>query len=328
MRQTAQETNHLFFPIHPEYMKYFSSFIPTMIKEEYQTNPALRFYGITTQEQDTQEGSHESTDESGLVITAVGVVVIEEEGRQAELRYIYLEEGYRGRGIADRYMDKLIYMLWEKGIQRFVAHYSPEEVPQLRKLLKKQGFKMETESIGTFRFMLGDLEKEEVLKGTASHVISLSDCRPDLLRGFCQEIADRGEDFIELPIQLDQYISECSAVYQEEGVPKGLLLLEMAGEKHVRIPYLVSYTREPLALLEMIRFLYDRGMKQLTEDTLCEFHTLDPALTVAVEKFLRISAMRQESAYLDMTRFDEYEKMFDREMELLSFQMELDKQER
>lgn len=281
MEQIEQITN--------ETLAFFLPFIPDLLKEEFDYHTGLLFYGIMQED------------------VACGTVILERDGRDIRLRYLYLAEDYRGTGIADRMMTDLLYLLWKQGYETMSARYCPKSSPQLHRCLRAKKFRLETEGYGTFQFTLKELGNADTLKGSFPHVVSLAELPNQRIKQFCHLISAEGKDLIPMPIEQSDYLSDCCAVYMENGNPTGILLLQQNGEKNLKIPFLYSTSSHPTALVEMIRFLYAKGSLAFQEDTVCVFYSIHNTLTTLIERIIGISADRQVIARLELSCFANYE---------------------
>ncbi len=276
-------------PVTSDTITFFSPFIPELLKEEFLINKSLFFYGIVCKN------------------TACGVIVLEKEAYNCQLRYIFVAESFRGLGIATRIFSKLLWKLYEEGYKTVKTRYCPKSSPELHHILRGRIVRKETLSTGAFSFTLKEIKNASLLNSKAPHVVSLNDVKVLDLKKFCQQIIDSGNDIIPMPIHKEDYQSECSAVYMENGIPTGILLLQETSNESVIIPFLYSASSKSTAVLEMICFLYQKGLTQFSENTKIEMYTIAGSLTALLEKLTGLKADYQIEVTLDFSSFRYYE---------------------
>lgn len=237
-----------------------------------------------------------------------GVAVLHREEGAVTLRYLYIAEAYRKEGKGSRFLAELLYNAYHDGYQNFQVHYMPGEYPKLERLLTGYPFVHREEMVGSFSCTLGELIENPYLQGACGNVRALSQCTEESMRALYQEIMERGDDLVELPVQREQYLADCSAVAMEQGKPAGLLLVKEGKNGSVEIPFLLNYGENVAAPIEMIRFAVQTGSRKYPRETSCSFAVVSRTLLQLLEKMGIPQGKRRQQAVLSLSYFAAYEK--------------------
>lgn len=237
-----------------------------------------------------------------------GAAVLSREEDVLTLQYIYVEEAYRGEGRGQRFFAELLYRAYHSPDRFFRVRYIPGAYPKLERLLSGYPFVQEEEEVGSFSCMLGQLQRLKYLQGAGSNVKALSECTEESLRPLYQEIAAREDDLVEMPLNRQEYIAECSAVALENGKPAGLLLVRKDKEGEISIPYLVNYSKNITAPVDMIRFALQEGGKKYSPETICRFAVVSETLLRLLEKLGMTFGKKRQQCTLELSYFAQYEQ--------------------
>lgn len=263
----------------------YLNMIPDSYAELRKNNMDIQFWGI------------EEWDE------AAGVMVTEKNGEETLLRYLYLREESRGRGLASRMLTELEYACYKAGSHYLTVRYVKNRYPALQNLLIGMGGEEILQDIGSFSLTLGALKERNVLYKKSHSCISLKECNAYALKCLQEEMEKAGDDLIEIPIRTAWY-EPCSAVYYKKEKAQGMLLVRKLGEKALEVQYIVSYAKEPDAVPDMIRFCLEKGLELYSEDTVCEFHIVDRTLLMFLERVLGRGADRMTDYKIALSKFD------------------------
>ena len=107
-----------------------------------------------------------------------------------------------------------------------------------------------------------------------------------------------------MPLDINDYVGDCSVVYLEENVPKGLMILEKVNDR-LRIPYMLAHAIEK----------YDENME-------CSAVVIDFVLIQIIERLTGISCKYQQIAVKELDEIGENESVINEEfMNLLNWDM-------
>ncbi len=237
-----------------------------------------------------------------------GVAVTSGEAGVVTLQYIYIAREYRKAGRGSRLLAELLMRAYYSGNHEFRVKYIPGEYPEFEKLLSGYPFTGEEEMIGNFRCTLEELSRIKQFVGKNGNVRALADCTEEELRGLYKEVVEKEDDFIDIPIKKRDYLTSCSAVALEAGKPSGLLLVQEKSEKEVNVPFLVNYSKNILAPIEMFRFAVQTGSRKYPPETVCSFAVVNETLFRLLEKLGIESAGKRRRCSLPLSYFAQYEK--------------------
>lgn len=244
----------------------YASMIPAWLLERAKEDENIELWGMT---------------DFGVVC---GAAALSKEPEAVSLKHIYIKKEYRGSGRGSRFLTELLYDAYKHQAEIFYTDYVPAQYPELERLLSVYPVEIkEMETFGTAAVTLGELTGKKYLKGSCGNVKALSECTEDGLRLLYQRLVELGLDYVDLPLNKEEYLADYSAVMMEEGRPAGLLLVK--GGKEISIPYLVNLSRNAAAPLEMIRFALQKGNRELSPDTVCRFAVVSRTLLALLEKF-------------------------------------------
>lgn len=278
------------FCLQEEELAAYASMVPEWLFREAREEAAVQLWGMA-------EGK-----------IPCGAAVLHRGEGVVTLRYLYIAEAYRKEGKGSRFLAELLHSAYHDGYQNFQVHYMPEEYPKLERLLTGYPFVHREEMVGSFSCTLGELAENPYLQGAYGNVRALSQCTEEGIRALCQEIVARGEDLVELPIQREQYLADCSAVAMEQGKPVGLLLVKEGKDGGVEIPFLLNYGENVAAPIEMIRFAVQTGSRKYKKETSCSFAVVSKTLLQLLEKMGISQGKRRQQAVLSLSYFAAYEK--------------------
>lgn len=283
-------------PVTADTISSFSPFIPDLIKEEYLSGVNFLLYGIT------------------WANTACGIAVLEPDGDSVILHYLFLEEGFRGCGAGTRIFSSLLLEMYEAGYTDVTITYCPADSPAMKRILQGYPSPVTPLEKGSFSFQLKDIHDVSVLKGSYPHVVPLSQISDKNLKLLGNQLADTGNDLVPLPLRQADYLADCSAVYLEKDTPAGILLLCRDETGGLRIPLLFSSSSDSTATLEMMRFVYARGIAEFPEDTWIQIHVINDILLKLLEKITSQTADRMQKVVISLSIFDSPNLQFEARM--------------
>ena len=113
---------------------------------------------------------------------------------------------------------------------------------------------------------------------------------------------------MELPLDRQAYAADCSAVAMDNGKPAGLLLVREDKPGEMSIPFMVNYSKNITAPVDMIRFAVQTGGKKYSPETICRFAVVSETLLRLLEKMGMTFGKKRQQSTLELSYFDRYEQ--------------------
>lgn len=233
-----------------------------------------------------------------------GIALINDEGINVELHYLYVDDDCKF--FLSYFIDSIAYDMYNKGAQKLVYHFLEGGDSDLIKTLKRNGFVVNRDEIAMFEFTIKQLSEIPLLSSSPRNVISLEELDNIRLRNICTDIMEANEDIVDMPLNKNEYLANCSAVYMKEDKARGLLLLQRDKDGKLLIPYIYSNSTEPMAIVDMIKFTFNTARKQFDENESCRTYVVDPVLVKIVEKITMVSPRYRQSAVYDLSNMQRY----------------------
>lgn len=234
----------------------------------------------------------------------VGTVLLREEINEIVMFYLYMSKEWET--LAMYLIDNVAYDMYKKGVKSLVYRFTDNQESIASDVLENMGFTIRRNDMAMFKFSIKQLLNAPVLNGVAHNVITLQDVDNIRLRYLCSDIADAGEDIINMPLNVSDYVADCSAVYMEGDVAKGILLLIQDEGAGLRIPFIYSSSTNPMAIVEMMKFMLSKAKRRFDENEECRTYVVEPVLVKIIEKITGLSAIYQQSAILDLNVMQRY----------------------
>ncbi len=232
-----------------------------------------------------------SEDEKTLVFgietigAAAGCVIIKKTGFVAEITWFYISEPFRGTGTGSESFLWLVDLLHRSyGVDKVYMDIPAGADEGLYHIFN--GFDVEKTPLPqcTFLTTLGALMTSDKLKGASKHSVSLGSVDRKKLMIFCNDIINHGADYIDMPIEPDDFMKDQSAVFMEDDEPKAILLFTKKGEE-LEITFMVSLTKNPSAVLDMLLFAVEH-FRRFGEDTPVTIHIVEPKVKALIKRLL------------------------------------------
>ncbi|MCR5278361.1 MAG: hypothetical protein K6E19_02860 [Lachnospiraceae bacterium] len=270
----------------------FAPIIPDYIREVIVSDEDVVLHGI------------ESDD------MACGVVVSRVISFEAEILWYYLDPSFRGYGIG----HESFQLYAERMHNTYGVSSIRVEIPagvdkSIYNLFSGLPAEFERLDMGRFETTVGWLRSSEKIRGAAKHSVALSAVDSKALRNFSDKLANEGLGMVDLPIDPRDYEADASAVYMEDDTPKAVLLLQRDGEA-LTIPYMVSLSSNPVAIMDMICFVKENSRKY-SEDAPIYMDMVEPRLSNLIRGLLDIEPgdndgfVYNQMVTLDLTYIDE-----------------------
>ena len=236
-----------------------------------------------------------------------GISLISKNGDDVIIEYMYVDEDNKEDYIL--LINSISYDMYKDGAKRIVWKFL-EEDEELIKLLEKIDFVINEDTIALFEFKINDLENCDILKKPVRDVISLKELDNIHLKKLCNHIVENGEDIVDMPIEKESYVEGCSAVYIEEDKAKSIILVKENIDDTLEIPFIYSESHSSTALIELIKFIYQKANIKYNKDKICRTYIVEPILVKIIEKLIGLKGKYQKTAV--------------RELQYLSFLDEID----
>lgn len=267
-------------------IEYFYKFIPESLLS-LAADSSVVYYGILDDD------------------TAIGSIVIHTTIPAAELMWINIAEDYRGSGRGSIALSSLFVLLYQQGFTDMYINLGFELPYTVTRLLSGYAFDYSELPSSTCVTTLGALRANKHINSGSSKCISLEEATMSVLSDLYKQIIDTSNDFIPIPVKKDGCNSSASAVYMENGKAMGILILKEENEHRYRIPYMYSYSTNPLAPIEMIRFSVAAG-RNYPDDTELVFDMVSAELTEFATRLFECEPMHVRQGHLDLTYLEKY----------------------
>lgn len=231
-----------------EYCNLFSPLFPTSLIGEANEDEQIMMLGI---------------EEEGYAVGSCALLMTVPE---IEILWFYLDPQFRGRGIGiDAFMQLCEMMKEDFGASIIKMDVFADSDPKLKRLF--EGLPAVYEKLPECRLetTIGRIRFSERLKGRSKNSVPLSDVSQQKINVLCEKLIEAQEDLIQMPIVIDDYMKEMSAVYMENDEPAGILLVSKDKEK-LEIPYMASLSSDSMALMDMVLFVKEKTAR-IGEDT-------------------------------------------------------------
>ena len=269
-----------------DYIKY----IPKQFVEDYMRNDRMVIYGIKDD------------------MCELGIAILETDITEVLVRYVYIEE--RKSRLLHTFVNTISCHMYEQGFEKMRWKFIDDEEQSFRRKLVNMGFVIHESDIAVFNFSIRELSEAQILKSPSRSVISLGDIDGLSLKKLCAEISENGKDIISMPIRKTDFIENCSVVYMEKNVPKGIMLLQKSEDNSLRIPFIYSSSKNTMAIIEMMRFMFAQAVKIFHEDTVCNAYIVEPVLVKIVERITGIKGKYQQVGVRDFHMAQYYSDKF------------------
>lgn len=277
-----------------ETIEEFVKFIPPNYLEEYIYNDSMFFYGMK---------------EDGI---CCGIAILETEFENVIIRE--LNTYGKDRLYIYRFVNAIAYDMSQQGMDRLVWKYIENDEFDYMSLLSNIGFVSYPGDSAMFTFSIKQLSDSEILNKPFSNVILLSEVGAVELKKLCTEIASNNKDLVEMPISMEKYIGDCSVIYNEEDIPKGMMLLEMR-DNRLYIPYIYCNSTKPTAIIDMMRCMLTNARKKYGDDMVCTAGVIDPVLIQIIEKITGIRCKYQQIAVKELDYIAETDNSIKKEFQ-------------
>lgn len=269
------------FRINNSNIEDYIEYIPELFLYRLEQGESYFFYGMT------------------FADTFCGIMVLEEQGIDVLVHYMHVDESYQF--FQSSMIEHVMYDIYQMGAQRLVWKFLEDD--QFQTKVEGLGFQVKKDDIARFEFKIEEIKKAALFSEKAKDIISLEELDNMHLRKLGNEIVELGEDIIPMPVNKNEYLADCSAVYMEGEHAKGLLLLTRDEDEKLFIPFMFSDSSNPMAILNMMRFVFFHASQKFDESESCSMYIVEPVLVKIVEKVLGIKGQYQctatrETAYI------------------------------
>ncbi|MBQ3546014.1 MAG: hypothetical protein IJA34_13695 [Lachnospiraceae bacterium] len=226
-----------------------------------------------------------------------GTALIRKNGDDAIIEYMYVNEDNK-----EEYaflINSISYDMYKDGAKRIIWKFM-EENEELIHVIKMLDFVINEDALAMFEFKINDLDNCEILKKPVKDVIALKELDNIHLRDLCNRIIENGEAIVDMPIEKESYIENCSAVYIEDNKAKAIILVKENTDDTLEIPFIYSESHTPVALIELIKFIYQKANIKYDKAKLCRTYIVEPVLVKIIEKLTGLKGKYQKSAVREL----------------------------
>lgn len=259
------------------YVKY----IPYSIQQEYIFNEKLLLLGV--QRMDIPSG----------------VVVLERSGNSVSMLHMQVSEEIKDTEYEQEVFITVLTYAEQEGYQSFAVEYQRSLKPQLHKVCEVLHFDFEDLESGYFRFRLKDLKSDILKKGKHANVKALNEVRQHTIDVITAKARDAYELYVDAPIYAADYDADCSCLYMDKNVPKGILLAKER-DGGLAVSMLYSDGTAMMAPLEMLQYMTDRIYQKYPEEMVCSVTALDDRMVAFVKKLTGLEAEYRTRAVLQL----------------------------
>ena len=250
---------------------------------------------------------------------AAGAIMVRIVSRDAEIIWFYVDMDHRGRGIGSEGLFKLMQLMSsDYGMSTISMNIFAGSDTALKGLF--DGLPVQRESLPQkiYTTTLGFLLSSPKLSRGSKSCISLADLDSKGLNNLCSELIRRGEDLVEMPIVPDNYLKNQSAVYMEDGIAKGVMLLKKQDEG-IAISLLASFASNVTAIMDMMSFCAEKSGR-FDSATKVTAALVDERMESLIRKLLSLEDDedfdKSERVSLDLSYFEIAEREAQRMIEL------------
>ena len=214
-----------------------------------------------------------------------GIVVLEHSGSQVSMVYMNLADALK-----DTEQEKY---------QSLAVEYQKSLKPELHKVCEALQFELEELESGYFRFRLKDLKNDILKKGNHDNVKALKEVKQHTIDAIAAKARDTYELYVDTPIYAADYDADCSCLYMDKNIPKGILLVKQS-DSEIGVSMLYSDGTAMMAPLEMLQYMTDRIYQKYPEETYCTVTALDDRMVAFVKKLTGLEAEHRTRAVLQL----------------------------
>ena len=257
------------------YVKY----IPRSIQQEYIFNEQILLMGVLQMD------------------IPSGVVVLERSGNAVSMVYMNLADTVKDTEYEDAVFLEVLTYVREEGYQKFAVEYQRSLRPRLHEICEALAFDFEDLQSGYFRFRLKDLKNDILKKGSYGNVKALKDVKQHTIDAIAAKARDTYELYVDTPIYTADYDADCSCLYMDKNIPKGILLVKQS-DSEIGVSMLYSDGTAMMAPLEMLQYMTDRIYQKYPEEMYCSVTALDDRMVAFVKKLTGLEAEYRTRAVL------------------------------
>lgn len=192
--------------IAPQNLDAFIDLIPEILQKNSLQAP-YHFYGI---------------EESG---EASGVIVFEEDGDIAEIKYLYILPYLRGTGVMDQVLVSFFSQLSEEGYSSVSMRYVKDEYPVLDAIADRFSFVKRDLDYAYFKFKGEEIEKCKAASFSPKGIMRIR-FLPEQKKQQLVKLINRNLKMYDRKITYNPEFMPYSLAYIEGGEPKGALVVE------------------------------------------------------------------------------------------------------
>lgn len=268
----------------------FSKYIPNTLREEYVFNRNLFIMGIYSMDEPS------------------GVVVLERKGSDATMLFYTVDEALEDEYYATGMMISLLYELKNKHYKTFSTTYQKSIFPALHSTLADFNCTFEDMENGYYRFVVKDMTSDLLRKGKTDRVISLANADQHKIDVLANSALEAYELYVDAPINKEDYEADCSCLYVDKNIPKGMLLIRQISEQELNVSMMYSDGTAMMAPIEMLQYLTAMVTEKYGEDTTVSITALDEKMVAFIKKVTGLEPELQTRATIKLDTIKSFDK--------------------
>ena len=267
----------------------YAGYIPVSIQQEYIFNQNLVLVGVLQAD------------------IPSGVVVLERFGNEMSLVYQNLDDALKDTEYEEEvFLSVLAYVKQEK-YRTFAMEYQKTLNRRLHNNCEVLGFSFTDLESGYFRFRLKDLDSDILKNGKGTNAVALKNVEQHKIDVIESRARESYELYVDTPISKDDYDADCSCLYLDKNVPKGMLLAKQVSDSEIVISMMYSDGTAMMAPLEMLQYLTDKACRKYSDETYCSVTAVDAKMVAFIRKVTGQEVEYRTRAVLDLSQSESYE---------------------
>lgn len=262
-------------------MVSYVEYIPRSIQQEYIFNKQIFLLGVLQMD------------------IPSGIVVLERSGNTLSVVYMNLADALRDTGYEEMVFLEVLEYARKEEYQNFAVEYQKSLQPRIHEVCEVLDFDFEKLESGYFRFRLKDLKNDILKKGSYGNVKALKDVKQHTIDAIVAKARDTYELYVDTPIYAADYDADCSCLYMDKNIPKGILLVKQS-DSEIGVSMLYSDGTAMMAPLEMLQYMTDRIYQKYPEEMYCSVTALDDRMAAFVKKLTGLEAEYRTRAVLQL----------------------------
>ena len=267
----------------------YAGYIPITIQQEYIFNKNLVLVGVLQAD------------------IPSGVVVLERFGNEMSLVYQNLDDALKDTEYEEEVFLSVLAYVKQERYQTFAMEYQKTLNRRLHDNCEVLGFGFTDLESGYFRFRIKDIDSDILKNGKGTNAVALKNVEQHKIDVIESRARESYELYVDTPISKDDYDADCSCLYLDKNVPKGMLLAKQVSDSEIVISMMYSDGTAMMAPLEMLQYLTNQVCQKYSDETYCSITAVDAKMVAFIRKVTGQEVEYRTRAVLDLSQSDSYE---------------------